>query len=95
MLTSTHTKMEPGVGLQTSPNILQIERQIPSCDSGQNRDSPANSTAAGSLQVCLSATCQALCVVPDFSHVHVLLSADMGYYGLSQPIAAISRTPGY
>lgn len=91
MLVGTHTKLEPGVGQQTSPKIMEMERQMPSCDSGQNRDSPANSTAAGSLQVCLSATCQTLCVVPYFTYVHVVLGVDMGGYDLAQPVSAISR----
>lgn len=91
MLLSTHAKLEPGVGQQTSPKIMEMERQMPSCDSGQNRDSPANSTAAGSLQVCLSAICQALDVVLYFATVHVSLGIDVSRYDLSHPCSVMQR----
>ena len=41
-----------GSGERSTPSIMELDRQIPSSDSGQNRNSPVNSTAAGSsLQV--------------------------------------------
>lgn len=37
-----------GSGDRSTPSIMELDRQIASSDSGQNRNSPANSTAAGS-----------------------------------------------
>jgi len=47
-----HASLNLGPGDRSTPSIMELDRQIASSDSGQNRNSPANSTAAGSsLQV--------------------------------------------
>lgn len=47
-----HASLKLGPGDRSTPSIMELDRQIASSDSGQNRNSPANSTAAGSsLQV--------------------------------------------
>jgi len=47
-----HASLKLGSGDRSTPSIMELDRQIASSDSGQNRNSPANSTAAGSsLQV--------------------------------------------
>ena len=43
-----------GVGDRPTPGVSELDRQITSSGSGQKRDSPANSTTAGSsMQVSL------------------------------------------
>lgn len=48
-----HASLKLGPGDRSTPSIMELDRQIASSDSGQNRNSPANSTAAAgsSLQV--------------------------------------------
>ena len=47
-----HASLKLGPGDRSTPSIMELDRQRASSDSGQNRNSPANSTAAGSsLQV--------------------------------------------
>ncbi|DBA76344.1 TPA: hypothetical protein ACH3X1_010055 [Trebouxia sp. C0004] len=54
MLSNPNINVNPNVSLKlgpgdrSTPSIMELDRQIASSDSGQNRNSPANSTAAGS-----------------------------------------------
>ena len=48
----SNPNLKPSPVDRPTPSIMELDRQIASSDSGQNRNSPANSTAAGSsLQV--------------------------------------------